>query len=66
MKAELSTKEMASVEIHRLTRALEALINHVCCRGAGTSLFQVMGRDGKATGEEVRLCDRCGRELPLT
>lgn len=55
--------DLASLEIQRLMQALEALANPGCCRGAGTSLFQVMGKDGKPTGEEVRLCDGCGREL---
>jgi hypothetical protein len=43
-------------------QALEALANP-CCRGQGTSVFRIMGRDGKPTGEEVRLCDGCGREV---
>jgi hypothetical protein len=54
----------AQAEIHRLMQALEALVNPGCCRGAGSSVFQVMGRDGRPTGEEVRMCDACGRELP--
>ncbi len=56
-------EQLASLEIQRLLKNLDALANPACCKGAGTSLFQVMGRDGKPTGEEVRLCDACGREI---
>ena len=49
----------------RLLKSLDALANPACCKGASTSVFQVMGLDGKPTGEEVRLCDACGREIPL-
>ncbi|HLF77229.1 MAG TPA: hypothetical protein VJB57_07010 [Dehalococcoidia bacterium] len=52
----------ASLEIQRLMQALETLANPSCCRGSGVSVFQVMGLDGKPTGEEVRLCNNCGRE----
>ena len=54
--------ELAADEIARLMHALEALANP-CCRGQGTSVFRIMGRDGKPTGEEVHLCDGCGHEL---
>jgi hypothetical protein len=52
----------AADEVARLMRSLAALANP-CCRGQGTSVFKVMGRDGQPTGEEVTLCDGCGREL---
>jgi hypothetical protein len=55
----------AAFEIQRLMQALETLANPGCCRGAAVSVFQVMGRDGKPTGEEVRLCNGCGRELDV-
>jgi hypothetical protein len=57
--------EEAAFEIQRLLQALEALANPACCRGASTSRFQVIGRDGKTTDKEVCLCNACGRELPL-
>jgi hypothetical protein len=56
-------EQLASMEIQRLLKSLDALANPACCKGASTSVFQVMGRDGKPTGEEVRLCDACGRQL---
>ena len=52
----------AEAEVARLMHALEALAN-TCCRGHATSVFKIMGRDGLPTGEEVTLCDGCGREL---
>jgi hypothetical protein len=52
----------AADEVARLMKSLEALANP-CCRGHATSEFKVMGRDGQPTGEEVTLCDGCGREL---
>jgi hypothetical protein len=52
----------AEDEVARLMRSLAALANP-CCRGHGTSAFKVMGRDGRPTGEEVTLCDGCGRDL---
>lgn len=52
----------AEDEVARLMLALEALAN-TCCRGHATSVFKIMGRDGQPTGEEVTLCDGCGREL---
>jgi hypothetical protein len=52
----------AQAEIQRLMQALDALVNPGCCRGAGTSVFQVIDREGKPTGEEVRLCNNCGGE----
>ena len=55
--------DTASFEIGRLMQAIETLANPGCCRGHGKSRFQVMGKDGKPTGEEVVLCDGCGREL---
>jgi len=55
--------EAGSFEIDRLVRALSALANPECCRGAGVSVFRVLGRDGRPTGEEVRLCDACGRRI---
>jgi len=55
----------AAEEVARLMKSLEALAN-ACCRGHATSVFKVMGRDGQPTGEEVRLCDGCGRELDVT
>jgi hypothetical protein len=55
-------QDVVANEVHRLMQALEALANP-CCRGQGTSVFRIMGRDGKPTGEEVRLCDGCGREV---
>jgi hypothetical protein len=58
-----SQRELAAFEIQRLMQTLDALVNPVCCRGAGTSVFQVMGRDGRPTGEEVRVCNGCGREI---
>jgi len=60
---QISTADATALEIHRLMQALDALANPSCCRGVGTSLFQVMNRDGRPTGEEVRLCNGCGREL---
>jgi len=54
---------MASYEIQRLIEAVEALANPVCCRGAGTSTFEVMGRDGRPTGEQVQVCNSCRREI---
>jgi len=55
----------AAEEVARLMKSLEALANP-CCRGHATSVFKVMGRDGQPTGEEVTLCDGCGRELDAT
>lgn len=55
-------QDIVANEVYRLMQALEALANP-CCRGQGTSVFRIMGRDGKPTGEEVRLCDGCGREV---
>jgi hypothetical protein len=52
----------AADEVARLMKSLEALAN-TCCRGHATSVFKVMGRDGQPTGEEVTLCDGCGKEL---
>ena len=63
MQETIPSSEVARVEIQRLMQALESLANPGCCRGAGVSVFQVMGRDGRATGEEVRLCNGCGRDL---
>ena len=64
MNAEPIPIELAAgFEIQRLLKNLDALANPACCKGAGTSVFQVVGRDGKPTGEEVRLCDACSREL---
>ena len=54
----------AADEVARLMRAIEALANP-CCRGAGISSFKVMARDGQPTGEEVSLCEGCGREVAL-
>lgn len=56
--------DVAANEIARLMDALAALANP-CCRGHQITLFKVMGRDGKPTGEEVRLCNGCGHELDL-
>ncbi len=58
-----SNPATAAMEIERLRQAIAALANPGCCRGFGTSTFQVMGRDGTATGETVTLCNGCGREL---
>jgi hypothetical protein len=55
--------EAAATEIGRLLQAIETLANPGCCRGQGKSSFQVMGKDGRPTGEEVILCNGCGREL---
>ena len=61
MMLQPSPSEEAAFEIHRLLQAIDAIANPACCRGAGTSVFQVLDRTGKPTGEEVRLCDACGR-----
>jgi hypothetical protein len=63
MQETLAPSEVVHAEIERLMQALETLSNPGCCRGAGVSVFQVMGRDGRPTGEEVRLCNGCGRDL---
>jgi hypothetical protein len=55
--------ELVGFEIQRLMRALEALTNPACCVRSGTSSFQVIGRDGRPTGEQVTVCEGCGREL---
>lgn len=54
----------AADEVARLMKSLQALSNP-CCRGHATSVFKIMGRDGQPTGEEVTLCDGCGRELSV-
>ena len=47
----------------RLTNTFGSVVNP-CCHEQKTSLFRVIGIDGLPTGEEVCLCNGCGRELP--
>jgi NAD-dependent SIR2 family protein deacetylase len=53
----------ARFEIMRLMQAIGAIAGSECCRGAGTTTFQVLDRNGRPTGQEVHKCDACGREL---
>lgn len=55
--------DAAALEISRLLKVLDAITNPDCCQGQSTSVFQVIGLDTRPTGEEVKLCDGCGREI---